>query len=82
MDTKQINNPFFYECFIHYVLLCFLLTDNIKKWWIWGFWISPMMYAQNAMVNNEFLGNKWKHVSFFLLFYMFIFYDFIYLSYK
>ncbi|XP_045794549.1 pleiotropic drug resistance protein 1-like [Trifolium pratense] len=39
-----------------------LSKDNIKKWWIWGFWISPMMYAQNAMVNNEFLGNKWKHV--------------------
>ncbi|GAU19347.1 hypothetical protein TSUD_336340 [Trifolium subterraneum] len=24
--------------------------DSIKKWWIWGFWISPMMYGQNAMV--------------------------------
>ncbi|WJX79100.1 hypothetical protein P8452_62252 [Trifolium repens] len=39
-----------------------LSKDSIKKGWIWGFWISPMMYAQNAMVNNEFLGNKWKHV--------------------
>ncbi|XP_039684151.1 pleiotropic drug resistance protein 1 isoform X2 [Medicago truncatula] len=39
-----------------------LSKDRIKKWWIWGFWISPMMYGQNAMVNNEFLGNKWKHV--------------------
>ncbi|CAJ2632863.1 unnamed protein product [Trifolium pratense] len=39
-----------------------LSKDSIKKWWIWGFWISPMMYGQNAMVNNEFLGNNWKHV--------------------
>ncbi|XP_057438482.1 pleiotropic drug resistance protein 1-like [Lotus japonicus] len=39
-----------------------LSKDNIKKWWLWGFWISPMMYAQNAMVNNEFLGDKWRHV--------------------
>ncbi|KAK7396464.1 hypothetical protein VNO78_17497 [Psophocarpus tetragonolobus] len=39
-----------------------LSKDNIKKWWLWGFWISPMMYAQNAMVNNEFLGKRWKHV--------------------
>ncbi|WJX84448.1 transcription factor [Trifolium repens] len=27
-----------------------LSKENIKKWWIWGFWISPMMYGQNAMV--------------------------------
>ncbi|WJX79102.1 transcription factor, variant 2 [Trifolium repens] len=27
-----------------------LSKDSIKKGWIWGFWISPMMYAQNAMV--------------------------------
>ncbi|XP_027349846.1 pleiotropic drug resistance protein 1-like isoform X2 [Abrus precatorius] len=41
----------------------FLLSkDNIKKWWLWGFWISPMMYGQNAMVNNEFLGDRWRHV--------------------
>ncbi|AES81579.2 drug resistance transporter-like ABC domain protein [Medicago truncatula] len=39
-----------------------LSKDGIKKWWIWAFWISPLMYGQNAMVNNEFLGNKWKHV--------------------
>ncbi|KAK7284172.1 hypothetical protein RJT34_18913 [Clitoria ternatea] len=39
-----------------------LSKDNIKKWWIWGFWISPMMYGQNAMVNNEFLGKRWRHV--------------------
>ncbi|KAH1258472.1 Pleiotropic drug resistance protein 1 [Glycine max] len=39
-----------------------LSKDNIKKWWLWGFWISPMMYGQNAMVNNEFLGMRWRHV--------------------
>ncbi|GAU19345.1 hypothetical protein TSUD_336320 [Trifolium subterraneum] len=27
-----------------------LSKDSIKKWWVWGFWISPMMYGQNAMV--------------------------------
>lgn len=44
-----------------------MLTDGIKKGWIWGFWISPMMYAQNAIVNNEFLGDNWKHVSSFTI---------------
>ncbi|WJX79099.1 hypothetical protein P8452_62252 [Trifolium repens] len=36
-----------------------LSKDSIKKGWIWGFWISPMMYAQNAMVlpnSTETLG--------------------------
>ncbi|KAI4350302.1 hypothetical protein L6164_004770 [Bauhinia variegata] len=39
-----------------------LSRDDVKKWWLWGYWISPMMYGQNAMVNNEFLGKKWRHV--------------------
>ncbi|KAL6334280.1 hypothetical protein AAG906_014680 [Vitis piasezkii] len=35
----------------------FILShDNVKKWWIWGYWSSPLMYAQNAIVVNEFLG--------------------------
>ncbi|CAK8543690.1 unnamed protein product [Lathyrus sativus] len=52
--------------FILAILVCmsgFVLSkDGIKKGWIWGFWISPLMYAQNAIVNNEFLGDNWKHV--------------------
>ncbi|XP_061343449.1 pleiotropic drug resistance protein 1-like isoform X2 [Gastrolobium bilobum] len=39
-----------------------LSKDNIKKWWLWSFWISPMMHGQNALVNNEFLGKRWRHV--------------------
>ncbi|CAO2191404.1 unnamed protein product [Urochloa humidicola] len=34
--------------------------EKIKKWWIWGYWISPMMYAQNAISVNEMLGNSWN----------------------
>ena len=37
-------------------------TENIKKWWIWGYWASPIMYVQNAIVVNEFLGKSWRHV--------------------
>ncbi|KAL0330265.1 UNVERIFIED_CONTAM: Pleiotropic drug resistance protein 1 [Sesamum radiatum] len=45
------------------VLGGFILTrENIRKWWIWGYWISPMMYGQNAITVNEFLGNSWNHV--------------------
>jgi hypothetical protein len=37
----------------------FELADNVKKWWIWGYWISPLMYVQNAIAVNEFLGHSW-----------------------
>nr|CAN63249.1 hypothetical protein VITISV_017353 [Vitis vinifera] len=39
-----------------------LLKDDVKPWWMWGYWVSPMMYGQNAIVVNEFLGKGWKHV--------------------
>ncbi|KAF5742936.1 ABC transporter G family member 32 isoform X1 [Tripterygium wilfordii] len=34
--------------------------DRIPSWWIWGYWISPLMYAQNAASVNEFLGHSWN----------------------
>uniref|UniRef100_A0A5B6YJY6 Putative pleiotropic drug resistance protein 1-like n=1 Tax=Davidia involucrata TaxID=16924 RepID=A0A5B6YJY6_DAVIN len=39
-----------------------LSRENIKKWWIWGFWMSPLMYAQNAILVNEFFGKSWGRV--------------------
>ncbi|CBI28131.3 hypothetical protein VitviT2T_016593 [Vitis vinifera] len=33
--------------------------DSIPSWWVWGFWFSPLMYAQNAASVNEFLGHSW-----------------------
>ncbi|XXG63723.1 hypothetical protein AAC387_Pa05g1844 [Persea americana] len=36
--------------------------ENLRKWWIWGYWISPLMYAQNSIATNEFLGHSWNHV--------------------
>ncbi|XP_065851098.1 ABC transporter G family member 32 isoform X2 [Euphorbia lathyris] len=34
--------------------------EYIPRWWIWGFWVSPLMYAQNAASVNEFLGHSWN----------------------
>ncbi|KAF8393289.1 hypothetical protein HHK36_021530 [Tetracentron sinense] len=39
-----------------------LARDDVQKWWLWGYWISPMMYGQNAIAVNEFLGESWRHV--------------------
>ncbi|GAB2300384.1 ABC transporter G member 32 [Dionaea muscipula] len=33
--------------------------DSVPIWWIWGFWLSPLMYGQNAVSVNEFLGHSW-----------------------
>ncbi|KAK9229254.1 hypothetical protein WN944_022213 [Citrus x changshan-huyou] len=37
-----------------------LSREDIKKWWKWAYWCSPLTYAQNAIVANEFLGHSWK----------------------
>jgi ABC-type multidrug transport system permease subunit len=47
---------------VMHIALLLIATENIKKWWIWGYWISPMMYGQNAIVINEFLGKNWRQV--------------------
>ncbi|KAI4380936.1 hypothetical protein MLD38_007066 [Melastoma candidum] len=46
-----------------YVLGGFIISRvDVKKSWIWGYWISPMMYGQNAIAVNEFNGHQWRHV--------------------
>nr|GEZ66761.1 plant PDR ABC transporter associated [Tanacetum cinerariifolium] len=34
--------------------------DDSEAWISWGFYVSPMMYAQNALVLNEFLDKRWS----------------------
>ncbi|XP_051134658.1 pleiotropic drug resistance protein 2-like [Andrographis paniculata] len=34
--------------------------DDIEDWMIWGYYISPMMYGQNAIAINEFLAERWS----------------------
>ncbi|KAF3447187.1 hypothetical protein FNV43_RR12367 [Rhamnella rubrinervis] len=46
-----------------FVLGGFIISkDDVKKWWKWGYWISPFMYGQNAISVNEFLGHSWSHI--------------------
>uniref|UniRef100_A0A7N0RH17 ABC transporter domain-containing protein n=1 Tax=Kalanchoe fedtschenkoi TaxID=63787 RepID=A0A7N0RH17_KALFE len=39
-----------------------LSREDVKVWWIWGYWCSPLMYAQNAIAVNEFLGHSWNKI--------------------
>ncbi|KAI0523961.1 hypothetical protein KFK09_003325 [Dendrobium nobile] len=45
------------------VLSGFIIShEAVKKWWIWGYWVSPFMYSQNAISINEFHGRKWSQI--------------------
>lgn len=59
--TMVIANTF--GSFAMLIVMCLggyvLSRESIKGWWIWGYWISPLMYAQNAISVNEFLGHSW-----------------------
>jgi hypothetical protein len=35
--------------------------DDVRPWWIWAYWSSPMMYSQNAISINEFLATRWAN---------------------
>ncbi|KAF6151770.1 hypothetical protein GIB67_010344 [Kingdonia uniflora] len=46
-----------------FVLGGFIIArDDIPPWMIWGYYVSPMMYRQNAVVMNEFLDERWSTV--------------------
>ncbi|XP_065849475.1 pleiotropic drug resistance protein 1-like [Euphorbia lathyris] len=48
------------------VLGGFVLShDDVQKWWLWGYWVSPLTYVQNAISVNEFLGESWRHPALF-----------------
>ncbi|XP_060212779.1 pleiotropic drug resistance protein 1-like [Lycium barbarum] len=48
---------------LQFALSGFVLSrDNVKKWWIWGYWISPLMYSVNAILANEFDGKNWNKI--------------------
>ncbi|XP_074557496.1 ABC transporter G family member 42-like [Curcuma longa] len=47
---------------IMFVLGGFILPKGmIPNWWIWGYWVSPLTYAYNALAVNEFLSPRWMN---------------------
>lgn len=57
-------------------------ADDIEPWMIWGYYVSPMMYGQNAIVMNEFLDDRWSTVRSLcfdkiLVHYVYIFYPLV-----
>lgn len=52
-----------FSLLVIFVLGGFLVPrTSIKPWWIWGYWSSPLSYAQLAVNVNEFLAPQWDKV--------------------
>lgn len=46
---------------IIFVLSGFIIPrSSVPKWWLWGYWISPLAYAETAIAVNEFLAPRWE----------------------
>ncbi|KAI4334274.1 hypothetical protein L6164_018984 [Bauhinia variegata] len=60
--TQVIANSIgFLVLMIVFVLGGYIVSkDDIQSWLIWGYYISPMMYGQNAIAINEFLDDRWS----------------------
>ncbi|CAM6099489.1 unnamed protein product [Calypogeia fissa] len=49
-----------FSLLVIFVLGGFLIPrKQVKPWWIWGYWISPLSYAFNGINVNEFLAPQW-----------------------
>ncbi|PHU15684.1 Pleiotropic drug resistance protein 1 [Capsicum chinense] len=63
--TMGVANTFgLFVLLLQFVLGGFVLSrDDVKKWWVWVYWSSPMMYSMNSILVNEFDGKKWKQIA-------------------
>ncbi|XP_075104943.1 pleiotropic drug resistance protein 1-like [Nicotiana tabacum] len=63
--TMGVANTFgTFALLLQFALGGFVLSrGDVKKWWIWGYWSSPLMYSINSIFVNEFDGKKWKHIA-------------------
>ncbi|THU63614.1 hypothetical protein C4D60_Mb01t17680 [Musa balbisiana] len=62
MHRDSVTEGGLYMGALFFGVVMVMFNDQVKKWWIWGYWISPLMYAQNAISVNEFLGHSWQHI--------------------
>ncbi|EFJ13281.1 ATP-binding cassette transporter [Selaginella moellendorffii] len=60
--TMLVANTFgSFSLVLVFTLGGFVISRNsIHPWWIWAYWSSPLMYAQNAIAVNEFTAPRWR----------------------
>ncbi|KAL6996416.1 transcription factor, partial [Sarracenia purpurea var. burkii] len=56
------NTGGFLTLFFMLLLGGFILPkDKMPKWWEWGYWVSPLSYAFNALMVNEMFAPRWMN---------------------
>ncbi|WOG89279.1 hypothetical protein DCAR_0208516 [Daucus carota subsp. sativus] len=40
-----------------------MARGDVKDYWVWGYYSSPVMYCMNAIAVNEFLGHQWSKLT-------------------
>ncbi|KAF7823264.1 pleiotropic drug resistance protein 2-like [Senna tora] len=60
--TPVIANTFgMFALLIVFILGGYIISkDDIPGWLLWCYYMSPMMYGQNAIAINEFLDGRWS----------------------
>jgi len=61
LKTMVVANNFgMFVILLIFIFGGFLIPrGDVRPWWIWAYWSSPMMYGQNAISVNEFLATRW-----------------------
>ncbi|KAK2399047.1 pleiotropic drug resistance protein [Trifolium repens] len=63
-DVVVANTVGSFALLVVLVLGGFVISrEDVHKWFLWGYWSSPLMYGQNAIAVNEFLGHSWRKVN-------------------
>ncbi|KAK1384996.1 hypothetical protein POM88_022731 [Heracleum sosnowskyi] len=68
LATMLRNPSFAVSCSLFSMLVMFLLCgfiipqSSLPAWLQWGFWLSPITYAEISISTNEFLAPRWKKV--------------------
>ncbi|XP_061356268.1 pleiotropic drug resistance protein 1-like isoform X2 [Gastrolobium bilobum] len=63
-DVVVANTVGSFALLVVMVLGGFVISrEDVHKWFLWGYWSSPLMYGQNAIAVNEFLGRSWSKVT-------------------
>ncbi|KAK3043568.1 hypothetical protein RJ639_002147 [Escallonia herrerae] len=60
--TQVVATPLAtFSLLLVFVLGGFIVAKNdIKPWLRWAYYVSPMMYGQNAIAINEFIDKRWS----------------------
>ena len=67
--TNIIIEKYIYKAYISFstYFICYrCVPASMPGWLSWGFWMSPLTYAEISTALNEFLAPRWQMVKYLL----------------